>query len=279
MKLKNILAATACMTIIGTATLAQDGPSVDTVLATVNGIEITVGHVIALTDRLPEQYQKIEDAELYKGVLDQLINQTAISSTTDAEAKDIKLAIENETRALLAGRALDQIGAAAATEEAVLAGYEAKYGNLPTELEYRASHILVGSEDEAKALVVTLAGGADFAELAKEKSTGPSGPGGGDLGWFTPERMVPEFSGAVKELAAGGVSAPIKTQFGWHVIKLFETRDIPPPTLEEVRTEIEGELTDAAIKAAIEKFEADALIVRSDVVIDPSMIRKMELLK
>lgn len=278
MKLKHLLAVTACILSVGTAGSAQDKPSAATVLATVNGTEITVGHVIALTARLPEQYQAISDADLFKGVLDQLINQTAISSGADVNSLAMQTMIENETRALLAGDTLEKIGDAATGDAAVQAAFDAQYGVPPLKIEYKASHILVGTEDEAKGLQQSLAGGADFAELAKEKSTGPSGPKGGDLGWFTPERMVAEFSNAVKEMSVGGVSAPIKTQFGWHVIKLFETRKGEPVILADARAEIEEKLRDAALKKAIKQFEADAEIVRSDVAVEPSVIRQMELL-
>ncbi len=279
MKFRTLLATSACLVFTSTASFAQDTPSADTVLATVNGVDITVGHVIALTSRLPEQYKSIPDKDLYQGVLDQLIHQTAISTTTDADTKAMKLAIENETRALLAGETLDKIGKAATTEDKVKAAYEEKYLNQPRETEYKASHILVKTEDEAKELIKALESGTDFAELAKEKSTGPSGARGGDLGWFTTEKMVPEFGNAVKAMKAGGISDPIQTQFGWHVIKLFESRDVEPPSLEEVRTTIESDLKDAALKTAIEAFRNDAKITRNEVEIDPSIIRKTDLLK
>lgn len=278
MNLKHLFAATVCILSIGTAGSAQNKPTAATVLATVNGTEITVGHVIALTARLPEQYQAIADVDLFKGVLDQLINQTAIGAGANADSLEMKIMIENETRALLAGDVLKKIGNAATGDAAIQAAFDAKYGDQPFKTEYKASHILVASEEEAKGLLESLAGGADFAELAKEKSTGPSGPGGGDLGWFSSERMVAEFSNAVKELSVEGVSAPIKTQFGWHVIKLFETREVPSATLEDVRGEIEEELRDAALKKSIAKYEADAEIVRNDVTIEPSVIRQTELL-
>jgi len=259
--------------------MAQDKASADTILATVNGVDITVGHVIALTSRLPEQYKAIADKDLYQGVLDQLIHQTAISTKTDGNTKAMKLAIENETRALLAGETLDRVGAAAITEATIKTAYEKKYLSQPRETEYKASHILVKTEDSAKELLKALEGGANFAKLAKEKSTGPSGASGGDLGWFTPDKMVVEFGNAVKTMDKGGVSSPIQTQFGWHVIKLFDTREVPPPSLEEVRTEIEAGLKDAALKAAIDKFQNDAEITRREVDIDPAIIRKTELLK
>jgi len=103
-------------------------------------------------------------------------------------------------------------------------------------LQFKARHILVASQGEAVDLIKELDDGADFEELAKGKSTGPSGPTGGDLGWFSPDQMVAPFSSAVAALDDGGyTSEPVQTQFGWHVILREESRDSEPPTLESVR--------------------------------------------
>ena len=120
----------------------------------------------------------------------------------------VRLALENERRALMAAEHMDVVLADAVTEDAVAAAYEKTYAGAAPEREFDASHILVETEDEAKALVTELDGGADFAELAKEKSTGPSGPRGGALGWFGTGQMVPEFENAVKDMEVGAVSAP-----------------------------------------------------------------------
>jgi len=279
MNLRKMLAVTVSAAVLGTLASAQDAPTASTVLATVNGTEITVGHVIALTSRLPDQYQGIADETLFNGVLDQLIQQTAIGAEADRDSLGIKLALENENRALLAGEVLTAISAAAVTDEAVQAAYEKEYVDIKHETEYKASHILVKTEEEAKALIAELNGGADFAALAKERSTGPSGVSGGDLGWFIGARMVPEFGEAVATMELGAISEPIKTQFGWHVIKLFETRDEQPPALEDVRAKIEDKLKGPAITAAIKRLEAAATITRTTDGIDPSIVRQTDLLK
>lgn len=279
MNLRKMLAVTVSAAVLGTLASAQDAPTASTVLATVNGTEITVGHVIALTSRLPDQYQGIADETLFNGVLDQLIQQTAIGAEADRDSLGIKLALENENRALLAGEVLTAISAAAVTDEAVQAAYEKEYVDIKHETEYKASHILVKTEEEAKALIAELNGGADFAALAKERSTGPSGVSGGDLGWFIGARMVPEFGEAVATMELGAISEPIKTQFGWHVIKLFETRDEQPPALEDVRAKIEDKLKGPAISAAIKRLEAAATITRTTDGIDPSIVRQTDLLK
>lgn len=123
------------------------------------------------------------------------------------------------------------------TEAEIKAEYDAKMGNAGS--EYKARHILVKTEDEAKQLIEELNQGADFAELAKSKSTGPSGPQGGDLGWFTSDRMVAPFSEAVIAMENGQFSSePVETQFGWHVILREDSRAQTPPPFEAVKEQI-----------------------------------------
>lgn len=278
MKISRLFAASSIAVMMATVAPAQDAPTAETVLVTVNGQDITVGHVIALTKRLPEQYQQLDDENLYKGVLDQLIQQTALSSGVDVTKKAIAVAIENETRALLASETLTQIENDAVTDELVQAEYDKTIGAAPATTEYKASHILVETEEEAKELVQLLKDGADFAATAKEKSTGPSGPNGGDLGWMAKGRTVPEFENAMITLEAGEISDPVQTQFGWHIINLIQTREAPKPTLDDVRAEIEDQMKTDAVTAYMENIESEADIKRVEIEIDPSIIRNTELL-
>lgn len=278
MKLSRLIAASSIAVLMATMAPAQDTPTADTVLATVNGENITLGHVIALTKRLPEQYQQLDDENLYKGVLDQLIQQTALASGVDVTKKAISIAIENETRALLASETLTQIENDSVTGALVQAAYDAEYTDAPATTEYKASHILVESEEEAIELVKLLKDGADFAQTAKEKSTGPSGPNGGDLGWMAKGRTVPEFENAMVALEVGTISDPVKSQFGWHIINLVETREAPKPTLEDVRAEIEEQMKTEAVAAYMGSLESESDIKRVEIEIDPSIIRDTELL-
>lgn len=127
------------------------------------------------------------------------------------------------------------------TDDDIQKAYDEHYVKSPA-IEYKARHILVKTEDEAKKLIEELNGGADFSELAKQHSTGPTGKNGGDLGWFGADQMVPPFSEAVAKLEKGKyTAAPVKTQFGWHVIQQDDKREAPVPPLEEVRkTVVEG---------------------------------------
>ncbi|MEM7613787.1 MAG: peptidylprolyl isomerase, partial [Pseudomonadota bacterium] len=133
------------------------------------------------------------------------------------------------------------------SEEELQAAYDEAFGDQEPETEYSAAHILVETEEEAQAIVEELEGGADFAELAMERSTGPSGPRGGDLGWFGAGAMVPAFDAAVQEMEPETISAPIQTDFGWHVIRLNEVREKALPTLEEVSPQLTNELSQQAV--------------------------------
>jgi len=125
--------------------------------------------------------------------------------------------------------------------------------------EYKARHILLEKEDDAKQVIVELDGGADFVELAKERSTGPSGPNGGDLGWFSPNQMVPAFSEAVAAMEKGSYSKePVQTQFGWHVILLEDVRESTPATLEEMKPKLENELKQKALREYMSDLQQQA---------------------
>ncbi|APZ52762.1 peptidylprolyl isomerase [Salipiger abyssi] len=244
---------------------AQEEMGLDSVVATVNGQEITLGNMLVIRSTLPDQYQQLGDEVLWDGILDQLVQQAVLAQDEQAEeTKLVTLSLENERRALMAAEVIKTVAQAALTDEAVQAAYDADYAGSDLGTEFNASHILVETEDEAKALVEELEGGADFAELAKEKSTGPSGPNGGELGWFGAGMMVAPFEEAVKEMEPGAISAPVETQFGWHVIKLNETRDKEAPALDSVREEIELKLQQEAVQSYIDEKLAAADVTRMD---------------
>jgi len=175
-----------------------------------------------------------------------------------SENPRLKAQIELQTRAIKAQAvATDFLSRNQATEEEIQSAYEDEVANAPKQ-EFKARHILVPTQSEALDLVTALDGGADFAELAKEKSTGPSGPNGGDLGWFPPERMVPEFSAAVAALSDGAYTkSPIQTQFGWHVILREDSREAAPPTLESVRDVVKQRIEQQKLQNYIESLHSD----------------------
>ena len=167
----------------------------------------------------------------------------------------------------------------AASDDDIQAAYDARYADGFGGDEYNASHILVETEEEAAAIKAELDAGADFATLAKEKSTGPSGPNGGSLGWFGPGAMVPEFDSVVIAMKPGEISDPVQTQFGWHVITLNETRRSDAPELELVRGEIANQLRQDAIEARIEELTSAAEVERPEIQdLKPEILRNLDLI-
>ncbi len=248
-----------------TTALPVHAQSLDTVVATVNDTDITLGHMLVVRSTLPEQYQQLPDSVLWDGILDQIVQQQALAEGENArETARVKLALENERRALLAASVIQTIAENAVTEDAVRAAYEADYAGDGLGMEYNASHILVETEAEAEDLIAKLDGGADFATLAKDNSTGPSGPNGGELGWFGAGMMVEPFQNAIDKMSVGDVTGPVQTQFGWHVIKLNETRDKEAPALEDVRAEIETSIQQGAVASYIDEALDAATVTRMD---------------
>ncbi|HKL05709.1 MAG TPA: peptidylprolyl isomerase [Roseovarius sp.] len=260
----SVFALASVLALPVTAT-AQDTPDPDTVMATVNGTDITLGHMIALRASLPAQYAQLPAELLFDGILDQLIQQTLLMQDHDGDlSRRNALILENERRGIIASEVIDKVMNVDLSDDAVQAVYDEDYAGAEAETEYQAAHILVNAEDDAKTIVQELADGADFGELAAEKSTGPSGPNGGDLGWFGAGVMVEPFFQAVTGLEPGQISDPVQTQFGWHVIKLNETRVKDVPDLEEVRADIEEQLRQAAFDAHLETLTEGAKINRTD---------------
>ncbi|SEQ88071.1 peptidylprolyl isomerase [Thalassovita taeanensis] len=255
--------------------VAEETPGIDTVVATVNGTTITLGHMVQMRQQLPEQYQALPDEILFSGILDQLVQQTLLQqSLTTPEPARVRVALDNERRALLAGEVLDGIATTSVSDEALQAAYDAQFSSADPATEYNASHILVETEEEAIKLAEDLRAGADFAEMAKTHSTGPSGPNGGELGWFGPGMMVKPFEDAVVGMEKSQISDPIKTQFGWHVIKLNDTRLSDAPALDEVRAELESELQRKAIETHIAELTAAAAVDKSaGTALDPAILR------
>jgi peptidyl-prolyl cis-trans isomerase C len=277
--MRNLLAAGAIACFAATPVLAQDAEiNAETVVAVVNGTEITMGHVILLRTQLPEQYLSAPDDILFEGILEQLIDQTLLGDTAGDDTLELKLTLENESRALRAAIAIDAVISQTFTDEAIAAAYDEAYGSLPVEPEFNGSHILVETLEEAEALVVALNDGADFAELAKEKSTGPSGPNGGELGWFGLGMMVEPFEVAILALEVGEISAPVQTQFGWHVLILNDKRDIPPPALETVIGEITQTLQQVALDDKVNELRGGASVETMVEGIDPAVIKNLDLL-
>ena len=280
--LTKLTASAALALALSSPATAQDDMTAETVVATVNGQEITLGNMLMVRATLPEQYQRLADDVLWDGILDQLIQQEALSQDDAAEETiRVRSALQNERRSLLAAEVVAEITEDAVTDAAIQDAYAAQYAGAEQQgMEYNASHILVESEDTAQTLAAEARGEAAFAALAREHSTGPSGPNGGELGWFSAGMMVPAFEEAVEQLDVGAVSDPVQTQFGWHVIRLNETRDMQAPALDEVRGEIVQGLQEEAVSAYVESLVEGADVTRTDKAdVDPSILSNMDLLE
>lgn len=264
-----------------TPTLGEDTPTAKTVLVEIDGTAITVGHMLALRSSLPPHYAQLSEDVLFDGILDQLIQQVLLAQSLESgPSLRARLLIENETRAITAGEVIDSMMSGEISEEELKEAYQSEYVEAEIEKEYNASHILVATKEEADDLVKKLADGADFAALAREFSTGPSGDSGGALGWFGAGVMVAPFFDAVAMLNVGEVSDPVETQFGWHVIKLIETRTQDIPSFDEVREALEQDLRSQKFEDHVKKLESAANINRiaADKV-DHSLVNKVELLE
>lgn len=260
--------------------LAEDAPTADTVIATVNGTAITLGHMIAARETLPEQYKTLPPDVLFKGILEQLIQQTVLQQSVEGQlTKGQTLQLENENRGFVSGVALQQVVTGAVTDEALQAAYDARFKDAVPQTEYNAAHILVETKEKADELKAQIEGGADFAELAKANSTDPgSGANGGDLGWFGPGMMVKPFEDAVVAAEVGKVAGPIETQFGWHLILVKETRAAAQPTLDDLREELAAEIEQKAIETKVTELTAAAKVEKPGEGIDPALIADTTLL-
>lgn len=277
---RTIAMFTATILALPATASAEGHASADMVVATVNGTDITLGHMIVLKQRLPAQYQQLPPDVLFDGILDQLVQQTLLGQQTSDLSLGSRMVLDNEERALRAAETITDLSADAVTEEALQSAYDDAYGSADPETEFNASHILVETEEEAKAIIEDLNDGADFATLAQERSTGPSGPNGGQLGWFGLGAMVAPFEEAVVAMEPETVSEmPVQTQFGWHVIRLNETRQKSAPPLEEVEGQLSEEIRRAAIEARVEELTGEAAISRKSAEeVDPALLDNVGLL-
>ncbi|MDP2698882.1 peptidylprolyl isomerase [Thalassospira sp.] len=266
---KSLLVASLATAIFASPVMAQDAaPVEDRVLATINGEDILESEVRATQVGLPEQYRQYPFEALLPMLLDREINQRLMTiAATDAGLKDdaeVKERMAALERRVIAEIYLDRKIEEAVTEEALRARYDEFVKTNVPENTVHARHILLETEEDAKAVIAALDDGADFVELAQEKSTGPSGPTGGDLGFFARGEMVQPFADAAFDMEAGTYSKePVQTQFGWHVIKVEETREGVQPTYEEQENQLAAELTQEVYLSLIEELRSGNDVVNT----------------
>ncbi|MEN0042059.1 MAG: peptidylprolyl isomerase [Pseudomonadota bacterium] len=261
---RSTLAASALALLLAAPSFAQE----DKVLAKVGSEEITQSELDQAMADMSQQFSQFPEGQRAARALDALIDIEVFAALAKQEGIDqdpelMRRMALLQKRALHNGYFTNKVQAGV-TDEQLKARYDQEIANAPRQKEVKARHILVKTEEEANAIIEELKGGADFVELAKTKSTGPSGPQGGDLGFFGSGRMVPEFEKAAFALEPGKFTeAPVKTQFGFHVIKVDEVRDTPLPTFEQSKEQLRQlVLTEAyaeAIKTGRESVGAEVL--------------------
>jgi peptidyl-prolyl cis-trans isomerase C len=252
---------------------AQDAK--DPVVAKVNGVEIHQSDLDIVETEAGQIPPMTPDAKK-----DYLVGFMADMIVVSKKAQDEKLGdtpefakrLQFNRNKLLMSALLDKTGKEALTDAAMHKVYDDAVKQIPTEEEVRARHILIrvpagddkaskAAEDKIKAVIVRLNKGEDFAKVATEVTEDPSGKAnGGDLGYFTKEQMVPEFADVAFGLDKGKISAPVKTQFGWHVIKVEDKRQKPAPSFDEVKPQIEAFVSRKAQAELVTKLRADAKI-------------------
>ena len=243
----------------------SEGP----VVAKVNGVEIREGDIKQAEEDIGQQMGQVPPEAkrdyliTYVGDMI-LLTQAAEAKKIDA-SDDFKQQLEFARKKLLMAKLLDSEAKAASTDEAMRKVYDDATKQMKPEEEVHARHILVETEDEAKAVKEELQKGADFAELAKSKSKDPGAAAeGGDLGFFSKDQMVPEFADAAFKLEKGQTSEPVKSPFGWHIIRVEEKRTRPVPDFEQVKPQLESFVARKAQSEYLAKLRETAKIERLD---------------
>ncbi len=270
-RMKFGLASTAvagCLAYALLAGLPVRAQDANPVLAKVNGAEIRASDVALAEEELGPSLAQMDPATKKENVLSFLIDMKIVSKEAEdkkiADRDDFKTRLAFARSRLLMDNLLAVEGKAATTDENMKKVYEEAAKQISGEQEVHARHILVESEDQAKKIADELKKGADFAELAKKESKDPGAADGGDLGFFTKDQMVPEFSTAAFALEPGKISDPVKSQFGWHVIKVEEKRTRKAPDFEQVKPQIETYVVRKAQADYVAKLRTAAKVERMD---------------
>jgi peptidyl-prolyl cis-trans isomerase C len=263
-----LAAGCLAMALLASPLLQSPARADDKVLAKVNGSEIRQSDLALAEEELGPSLAQMDPATKDENVLSFLIDMKIVAKAAEdekiADSDDFKKRMAFTRNRLLMDSLLAAKGKAANTDEAMKKVYEDASKQITGEQEVHARHILVETEDEAKAVKAELDKGADFAELAKKKSKDPGASDGGDLGFFTKEQMVAEFSEVAFKLEPGKISDPVKSQFGWHIIKVEEKRNRKPPDFDQVKGQIETYVTRKAQADYVAKLRESTKVERLD---------------
>lgn len=262
------LAAFALVLSVSAPAIAQQSgaaaaPDEDTVVARVNGAEIKQSDVALAYARLPDQYRQAPINVIFPQIVQQLVDGELLNSAGRADdlqnSDEVKEQMAEFEKVAIQQTYMNRLISQGIEEDELRKVYDETIANQEGPLEVRASHILVDNEQEGADIIKAIEGGADFADLARERSTGPSAPRGGDLGYNVRSALVEPFSDAAFALEPGTVGPdPVQTEFGWHVIKVVDKRRRPAPSFEESRPQLEQQLTRDLIAAHMAKLRADA---------------------
>ena len=274
---RHLVAGIALAAVISSPVFAQDE---NETVATINGdpitrqqLEMAMGELGPQFSRIPED--KRDAAALAALIEIKLMADKARQAGLDKD-EEFQKSIAFMTQRALHGFYMQKAIADEITDEDLKALYEERIAAAPKQEEVRARHILVKTEEEAKAIIKELEDGADFEAVAKEKSTGPSGPSGGDLGYFQSGQMVPEFDQAAFALEPGEITKePVKTQFGFHVIKLEDKRETQPPAFDAIKDQLRNELIVQRYTDTVKAERADASVE----VADPALKTELDALE
>ncbi len=238
---------------------------VDEVIATVDGAEIRYSDIALAEQDLAQQLSGVPEDVKFEYLVSLMVDRKALAAAARdaglADDPDVLRQVAFATEKALGDIYLTRQLQDAVSDDEARAFYDKQVAQVELEEEVRARHILVATEEEALAVIARIEAGEDFAELAAEVSTGPSGKEGGDLGYFVADRMVPEFSKAAFALETGGISAPVKSDFGWHVIKVEDKRPQQLVAFEDVKDGIKAQLREEKAAPFIEGVRNEAEVV------------------
>lgn len=248
--------------------LAVAGPAIaqDRIaVATVNDQTIWLDELLQAAQGLPDEYRQQPIDGYYNELVADMIDTRLVAVTARDEKLDqneqVAAAMKMAADRILADAYISDAVNAEVTEDAIVSAYNIFVADTASREQVKAAHILVEDEDSAKAIIAQLNDGADFAELAREKSTGPSGPNGGDLGQFGRGQMVPAFEAAAFGLPEGGISAePVQTQFGWHIIKVDQRIVVDAPEIDQMRPQLVANIQRQALARLLESLRVGANI-------------------
>lgn len=262
--IRNIIAGGALILVLASASSAQEAVldvyDGDTPVITFDGGAITVRDLVAERRAVDSQINpQMSDQTIYEALVDRLERRVLLSAMAEqqniAANPDIARRLVAARQEILAQAYLEQQINLEPSDDELRAFYDEHVAQLPSMTETRSRHILVPTEEEAKAIRAALDGGADFAQIAKEKSTGPSGPSGGDLGFHGPGALVAPYEDAANDLEIGEISDPVQTQFGWHVIKVEERREVSQvPPFAQIRETVTEMLIQQRSAAFLEEI-------------------------